>query len=57
MDVNVEQITNLEIVTLIESKFEEKLKAKTGWGKNEVLYAFKDAAREASLELLDKYSK
>ena len=44
---------NKKLLALIQKKFEEKLQAKTGWGRNEILAAYKDAVSEAILELID----
>jgi hypothetical protein len=45
---------NKELLKRIEEIFTQKLQAKTGWGRNEVLAAYKDAVTEAVLELVDK---
>ena len=36
----------------IEQIFTEKLQAKTGWGRNEILQAYKDSVSEAVMETL-----
>lgn len=45
---------NKKMLALIQQKFEEKLKVKTGWGRNEILAAYKDAVNEALIELMDE---
>lgn len=37
----------------IEVIFEEKLQAKTGWGRNDVLKIYREALSEAILELIE----
>ena len=44
---------NKQLLQRIEELFAEKLQAKTGWGRNEVLAAYKDAVREALMETLE----
>lgn len=48
---------NKDLFHRIEEIFTEKLQRKTGWGRNEVLMAYKDAVIEATLELIDKHEK
>jgi hypothetical protein len=48
---------NRELLVRIEELFKERLLEKTGWGRNEVLSAYKDAVNEAILEMVDKYGK
>lgn len=43
---------NKQLIIRISELFAEKLSAKTGWGKNEVLQLHKDAINEAILETL-----
>lgn len=45
---------NKELLKRIEEIFTQKLQAKTGWGRNEILAAYKDAVNEAVLELVDR---
>ena len=45
---------NKELIKRIEQIFAQKLQAKTGWGRNEILSAFKDSVNEAVLEFIDK---
>lgn len=33
--------------------FEDKLQAKTGWGRNEILTVYRDAVNEALIEQLE----
>lgn len=42
-----------KLLDLIQKKFQEKLMAKTGWGRNEILSAYKDAVSEALMENLE----
>ena len=37
----------------IDEIFEQKLQEKTGWGKNDVLKAYRESVNEAILDLLD----
>ena len=46
-------IMNKALLKRIEELFTEKLQAKTGWGRNEILAAYKEAVSEAILEMLD----
>ena len=41
------------LIQRIERIFKEKLQLKTGWGRNEVLTAFRNSVNEALLELMD----
>ena len=43
---------NKEILSRIDAIFEKKLSAKTGWGKNEVLRAYRESVSEALMELI-----
>lgn len=44
---------NKILLKRIGELYKEKLQAKTAWGRNEVLVAYKDAVNEAILEMLD----
>lgn len=44
--------TNKELLQRIEVLFTEKLQTKTGWGRNEILAAYKEAVSEALMETL-----
>ncbi len=46
-------MTTKELLQRIEEIFTEKLSRKTGWGKNEVLVAYKDSVKEALIEMID----
>ena len=50
--------TYTTLLNKIEKYFEEKLSRKTGWGKNEVMQAYKDsvvqALMEMAIEILEK---
>ena len=43
-----------ELLNKIEELFTAKLSAKTGWGRKEVLTAFKDSVNEALLEAMEE---
>jgi hypothetical protein len=43
----------IALLKRMEELFTEKLQAKTGWGRNEILTAYKEAVNEAILEMLD----
>ncbi len=45
-------MTTKELLKRIEEIFTQKLSLKTGWGKNEVLIAYKDSVREALMEMI-----
>lgn len=47
------QETQAGLLLCIEKIFTEKLSRKTGWGKNEVLVAYKDSVKEALMKMLD----
>lgn len=42
---------------LLDAKFEEKLQAKTGWGRNEIFIIYQEAKTEALAEMLDKQAE
>jgi len=44
---------NQKFVQLLKEKFLQGLKAKTGWGRNEVELLFEQCLAEASVECLD----
>ncbi len=44
---------NKELLKRIEELFTQKLQQKTGWGRNEVLAAYKESVSEAILELME----
>lgn len=46
-------MTTKELLQLIEKIFTEKLSRKTGWGKNEILIAYKDSVKEALMETIE----
>ena len=48
---------NKELLKKIRERFHEKLQAKTGWGRNDVMVAYDQAVSEATLEMLDKALK
>lgn len=43
---------NKQLLQRIEVLFTEKLQAKTGWGRNEILAIYKEAVSEALMEML-----
>lgn len=45
---------NKKLVDLIRQKFEARLQAKTGWGRNDVMVEYDKAVAEALLEMLDQ---
>lgn len=44
---------NKKLIQRIEDIFTDKLKVKTGWGRNEVLSLYKESVNEAVLEFID----
>lgn len=46
---------NKALLKRIEEIFTKKLQAKTGWGRNEILTAYKDSVSEAILEIIDQH--
>jgi hypothetical protein len=44
---------NKKLLELIKAKFEARLQAKTGWGRNEILAAYNDCVTEALMEMLE----
>lgn len=46
-----------ELLKAIEEAFEKKLEAKTGWGRKELLSAYRSAVNEVLLEIADKAVK
>ena len=44
---------NKKLIARIEEIFFQKLKEKTGWGRNEIMSLYKDAVNEAILEILE----
>lgn len=44
---------NLKLIRRIEELFKEALSAKTGWGRNEILIAYKDCVITATLEMAE----
>ena len=45
---------NRKLINMIKSKFAERMQAKTGWGRNEVIEALNAAISDALLELLEE---
>jgi hypothetical protein len=43
---------NKELFKRIREIFEEKISAKTGWGKNELMIAYDQAVNEALMEFV-----
>ena len=43
---------NKQLLLRIEQIFNEKLQAKTGWGRNEILALYKESVSEALMEAL-----
>ena len=46
-----------ELIKRIKEIFIEKLKSKTGWGRNEILMCYKDAVNDALLEASENFIK
>lgn len=44
---------NRQLLENIQKIFEQKLQAKTGWGRNDVLKIYNEAVTEALLKLID----
>lgn len=42
------------LVKRIKEIFEEKISAKTGWGKNEIIKAHNEAVNEAMMEYIEE---
>lgn len=42
-----------KLLARIEILFTAKLQAKTGWGRNEIMAAYKESVNEALMELMD----
>jgi hypothetical protein len=45
---------NKELLKRIKELFQQKLQAKTGWGRNEIMVEYSDAVNEAIVELLSE---
>ena len=45
-----------ELLKLIDEKFETKLQERTGWGKNDVINAYRQCVNEVILESMDRKS-
>jgi len=43
-----------KLLSSIEEKFKNKLMAKTGWGRNEVIAAYKEAVSESLMEMINE---
>lgn len=46
-------MTTQELLQKIEEIFAKKLMAKTGWGRNEIMTAYKDAVIEALSSMIN----
>jgi len=44
---------NKKLLKRIEEIFIEKLQAKTGWGRNDIISIYKEAVNEAIIELIE----
>jgi len=44
-----------ELLKRIQEIFHEKLQAKTGWGRNEIISIYQASVNEALMELADKF--
>lgn len=45
---------NKTLLDRIKELFKQKLQAKTGWGRNEILAAYDEAVTEAVLQMLEE---
>ncbi len=45
---------NKKLLDLIKQKFNERLQAKTGWGRNDVMNEYQAAVNDALIELMDQ---
>ena len=52
-DIEMSLTQTGKLLLRIEKIFTGKLSRKTGWGRNEVLVAYKDSVKEALMEMLD----
>lgn len=54
-------MSTTKVLKRIDELFDEKLQTKTGWGKNEVLQAYRDIVsktlNEVLAEMLDEHEK
>jgi hypothetical protein len=46
-------MTQKELLKRIEELFTAKLAVKTGWGRNEILSAYKDSVSDAIMEMVE----
>ena len=44
---------NKKLLSYIEEIFTQKLQVKTGWGRNEILSAYKESVNEALITIID----
>ena len=44
---------NKKLLLLIEEIFTQKLQAKTGWGRNEIISAYRESVNEALITIID----
>jgi hypothetical protein len=44
---------NKKLLSFIEQIFTQKLQAKTGWGRNEILSIYKESVNEALITIID----
>ena len=45
---------NKQLLDAIKAKFEARLQAKTGWGRNEIMQTYSECVNEALAEMLDE---
>lgn len=44
---------NKKLLDRIKAKFEERLQAKTGWGRNEIMALYNECVTDALLEMME----
>lgn len=47
---------NKQLLDLIKEKFQARLQAKTGWGRNDIMVEYQSAVNDALIELMDQQS-
>jgi hypothetical protein len=46
-----------KLLERIEELFQEKLSAKTGWGRNEIIAAYREAVKDALIESMETFNQ
>lgn len=44
---------NKKLLDRIKAKFEERLKVKTGWGRNEIMALYNECVTDALLDMME----